>query len=365
MHMKNFKKYINILLIFLIIGASGCAGRSYKPDIGQSGRLRIDNRKYSDILEIVKENRLSWQWDAFNNVITVKNPKFKAKLYPGSSLVLCGKQIHDLGDPVVESNGKIMVPNVFSGLIQGKTVIIEEEKVKTADFSIRTVVIDAGHGGKDPGALGPGDIKEKDIVLDIAKRLAVQLREEKINVVMTRDTDIFHSLEKRSEIANNAKADFFVSIHANAAEARSANGFEAFYLSNDYDDHGKAVQMRENAAIKYEENAEYVKSKDLNATLWDMIFCENRIESIEMANSISSSLQKRLELRTRYIRGANFYVLKGAYMPAVLLEVGYLSNATEAKRLNNPYYRQMLAEAIAAGIIDYKKAFELNEGFSL
>jgi N-acetylmuramoyl-L-alanine amidase len=135
-------------------------------------------------------------------------------------------------------------------------------------------------------------------------------------------------------------------------------------LSTEHDDFSKAVQIRENAVLSFEDSTAFAASEGLNATLWDMMLSENRIESIEMANTIARGLNNILKLKTRHVSGAMFYVLKGARMPAVLLEVGYLSNPTEATHLNNGYYRQMLAEAIASGIISYKQEFELNNGFS-
>jgi N-acetylmuramoyl-L-alanine amidase len=349
------KRQIIFFLIFLLT-LSGCAG-------SQKG-VRLNKNDYRSLAQVCAVNGLTWEWDGFSNIITVKNLKVSAKLYPGSALVLYDNQVCDLKSPVIVSQGMIMVPLSFSRLFSGKIEPYAQTKTKPGNFSIRKVAIDAGHGDKDPGAIGANGIREKNIVLDIALRLKDALVAEGLEVVLTRDSDIFQPLEKRPEIANQAKADFFISIHANAAEAKSANGFEAYYLSTTYDDFSKAVQIRENAVIKYEENADYDKSNDLNATLWNMILSENRIESIEMANSIATELKRSLKLRTRYVRGAKFLVLKGAQMPAVLLEVGYVTNPEEGARLNNPYYRQMLAESIAQGVVNYKKIFELSEGFS-
>ncbi|MFH1062786.1 MAG: N-acetylmuramoyl-L-alanine amidase [Candidatus Omnitrophota bacterium] len=352
-----FKKKIEIiLLVVLFCVLSGCAG-------SQKG-LRLNKDKYRSIAQVCADINLTWDWDGFSNIITVKNLKVSAKLYPGSSLVLYDNQVCDLKSPVIIDQGIIKVPASFARLFAGKVVPYRETKAKPSNFSIRKIVIDPGHGSQDPGAIGTKGIQEKDIVLDIALRLKKELVADGMEVVLTRQTDVFHALEKRAEIANQAKADFFISIHANAAEAKSANGFEAYFLSTAYDDFSKAVQIRENAVIKYEENADYNKADDLNATLWDMILSENRIESIEMANSIAEELRKSLKLRTRFVKGAKFLVLKGTRMPAVLLEAGYLSNPEEGAKLNNPYYRQMLAESIAQGIISYKKMFELSDGFS-
>ncbi len=351
------KKYI-IFFLMLVFCLSGCSGSRGKHSI------KIDRSRYTLLSDFCEKQGFNWEWDGFSQIITVKNFKVTAKLYPGSDLVLYDNQVCDLKSPIIVHQGMIMVPKSFDSLFSGKTLSYAEVKPKAGSFSIRRIVIDAGHGDHDPGAIGYKGIQEKDIVLDIAKRLKKVLVAEGIEVLLTRDTDIFLPLKKRSDIANKAKADFFISIHANAAEARSAYGFEAYFLSTAYDDFSKAVQIRENAVIKYEENADYKKSNDLNATLWDMILSENRIESIEMANAIAGQLKKSLKLRIRYVKGAKFYVLKGAQMPAVLLEVGYLTNSEEGARLNNPYYRQMLAESIAEGINRYRKIFELSDGFS-
>ncbi|MBU1043455.1 MAG: N-acetylmuramoyl-L-alanine amidase [Candidatus Omnitrophica bacterium] len=357
MLIKNKYIYIlSLIIVFAIISLSGCAG-------SQKG-LRTSRAKYRSIAQVCADNNLLWEWDGFSQIITVKNLKVTAKLYPGSRLVLYDNQVSDLNSPVIVQQGMIMVPESFAALFSGKTLHYKELKPQSGSFSIRKIVIDAGHGDQDPGAIGFKGIQEKEIVLDIAKRLKNELVANGIEVVLTRQTDLFQPLERRYEIANQAKADFFISIHANAAEAKSAYGFEAYFLSTTYDDFSKAVQIRENAVIKFEENADYNKSSDLNATLWDMILSENRIESIEMANSIAEQLEKSLKLRIRFVKGAKFLVLKGAQMPAVLLEVGYLTNPEEGAKLNNPYYRQMLAESIAQGILEYKKIFELSDGFS-
>lgn len=362
---KNRNLYIIcLIIIFAFTGLGGCARSGAVKKSSTKGAIKLDRHKYELLANVCAKHNLNWEWDGFSNIITVKNLKVSAKLYPGSSLVLYDNQVSNLKNPVIIHQGMIMVPQSFSGLFTGKIDPYAETKLKPLNFSIRKIVIDAGHGEQDPGAIGVNGIYEKNIVLDIALRLKNELTADGMEVVLTRQTDIFQPLEKRTEIANKAKADFFISIHANAAEAKSANGFEAYFLSTTYDDFSKAVQIRENAVIKYEENADYNKTDDLNVTLWDMILSENRIESIEMANLIAAQLKKSLKLRTRYVKGAKFLVLKGAQMPAVLLEVGYITNPDEGARLNNPYYRQMLAESIAQGIIEYKKMFELSDGFS-
>lgn len=361
------KQYNNFLLLIIALSIcslalSGCSSTGSVSRSGKVGYIRLDRKQYVSLKVVCKQYDLTWGWDGFSKIITVKNLKSNAKLMPGSGLILFNNEVFDLKAQIRIYKGQVMVPESFLRLFTKEKLPVQLKR--KSSFSIRKIVIDAGHGGKDPGAVGKKGIQEKHIVLDIALRLKKELIKHGIEVVLTRETDIFHELRKRTSIANKEKADFFISVHANAANASSVHGFEAFYLSTSYDDFSKAVQIRENAVIKFEEEADYKKSSDLNVTLWDMILSENRIESIEMANSISDELKKTLKLNTRYIRGARFHVLKGANMPAVLLEMGYLTNTNEAVQLNNPYYRQMLAEAVAAGIIRYKKLFELSDGFS-
>ncbi len=349
-----------ILTIHFIVAFSGCVGAPPRSGGG------VSSAGYVELSSLASRNGLTWQWDGFSSFLRVRDVDDDVKLYPGSRIVLHNQRKVDLGAPVKIRDGKVMVPANFAALFGAakKLPPFPQKPSRETFVTISRVVIDAGHGGKDPGAVGAGGIQEKDIVLDVALRLKRQLEAAGITVILTRSRDEFLTLGQRSDIANRNQADFFISVHANAAHNRFAHGFEAFYLSTEHDDFAKAVQIRENAAVRYEDSADYEFSNNLNATLWDMILTENRIESIEMANSVSFELSRMLNLKTRYIRGANFYVLKGAKMPAVLLEIGYVSNAREGARLNNPHYRQMLSEAIASGILRYKGQVEKTNGFT-
>ncbi len=225
-------------------------------------------------------------------------------------------------------------------------------------YAMRTVVIDPGHGGKDPGTMSIRGIKEKNIVLNIAKRLKTYLYDEGINAVLTRDSDRFISLWRRAQIANERQADFFISVHVNAARHKYVNGVEVFYLSDAVDDFARAMQLSENAALQYE------NSSAVAVTLWNMLCAENRAESIELAESISQSICKTLHTKNRGIKAAKFYVLKGAQMPAVLIEVGFLSNSEEGTKLKDKDYQDNLAKAIADGILSYKQRYERTDGFT-
>jgi len=220
------------------------------------------------------------------------------------------------------------------------------------------VVLDAGHGGKDPGAVGRKGLREKDVNLDMAFRVKKELERCGLQVTLTRLDDTFIPLAERPRIANDRGADIFVSLHANANHARWIEGFEAYYLTDDVDDDARALAEVENMPAEVEPNLFKKQVLSLKAMLWDLIFTENRKESIELADGISQAVARRLGMRLLGIKGAPFAVLRGARMPAVLIEVGYLSNRDGERKLREPSYRQQMAEAIAEGIMDFKRYAE-------
>ena len=256
-----------------------------------------------------------------------------------------------------------VLPNAF--IKKYKKEVATKKLKAICPYIIGKIVIDPGHGGKDPGALGWG-AREKDITLDISKRLKRHLEKNCIKAKLTRSIDHFISLWRRADIANKENADFFVSIHANAARAKSAKGFEVFYLSEAVDDNARAIAAAENAALKYEDSSfgNTKPSTNLEATLWDITNSENRVESIELAKYITRSAQRSLSTKDRGVKAARFYVLKGARMPSVLIEVGFISNSQEATKLKSPTYRELVAKSIAEGISNYKREYEKTEGFT-
>jgi N-acetylmuramoyl-L-alanine amidase len=222
-------------------------------------------------------------------------------------------------------------------------------------------VIDAGHGGEDPGAIGRSGLREKDVTLDIAKRLSKLLKAEGIEVITTRSTDRFVPLSSRVEVANRSKADLFLSIHANANRVKSLNGFEVYYVSSSTDDSKRALIAAQDAPLDLDSSCFADSSLNLKAILWDMIYTNSRAESIELARSICKTIDRNSDTRILGIKGARFYVLKGVRIPAVLIEVGFLSNAGEERMLKNSYSRQKIAENIVEGINDYAQELVLTE----
>ncbi|TRZ95438.1 N-acetylmuramoyl-L-alanine amidase [bacterium] len=277
----------------------------------------------------------------------------------GDSLVLVDSKPQYLKHPVDLYQGMIVVPLKFKEQVLDVLFSVKPTTagLRKAPLNLKKIVIDPGHGGYDPGAVGKSGLREKDINLDIAKRLSNLFRSEGVEVVMVRSTDMFVPLSSRVEIANRAKADLFLSIHTNANRVRGLNGFEVYYISSTADNSRRAVQSAQNAALDFDSSCFASNSLDLKATLWDMVYTYDRAESIRLARSICQNMERGLEVKILGIKGAGFYVLKGARMPAVLVEVGFLSNSSEERMLRNSYYRQKIAEGIFEGVRSYSQEF--------
>jgi N-acetylmuramoyl-L-alanine amidase len=208
------------------------------------------------------------------------------------------------------------------------------------------VVIDPGHGGDDTGALGPSGLAEKDVTLDVAKRLKARIQSElDSEVILTRDTDRTLALDDRTAIANHNHADLFVSIHANASRRGNARGAETYFLSYQAtDDESRAVAAIENNTLGLEEGVQ--KNGNLEMILWDLAQSAFLKESSSLAEMIQENLNDVLDIANRGIKQAPFRVLMGATMPAVLIEVAFITSPEEERRLKDPAFKDKLAGAI-------------------
>ncbi|MDR0454019.1 MAG: N-acetylmuramoyl-L-alanine amidase [Deferribacteraceae bacterium] len=217
-------------------------------------------------------------------------------------------------------------------------------------LKIRNIVIDPGHGGKDPGCTYFGQ-KEKDIALDISKTLRDLLKRShpNITVYLTRETDIFIPLEERTAIANKYKADIFISVHVNAARNTVAQGVETYVLNVTNDKAALEVAAFENQATTK-------AMSDLQGILKDIMTNSKLEESLRLASSTQNNMVSTLKLSKKEnmgVKQAPFYVLVGAKMPAILVEAGFLSNSSDAKKLAAPAYRQEMAKGIHKGLAEY------------
>lgn len=229
---------------------------------------------------------------------------------------------------------------------------------------MRTIVIDAGHGGKDPGTHGAIS-KEKDVVLVVAKKLGGYINEylPDVKVIYTRSKDEFIELEERAEIANKRDADVFISIHANAVSRSSIYGTETYVMGLDKSEGNFNIAKRENSVILYEENAEEryegfdpnSPESEILLSLTQSAYIEN---SLYLASKVEEQFGQRAGRNSRGVRQAPFWVLWRTTMPSILVEIGYLTNPKEEKELNDGTVQANIASGIFRAFRDYKNEIE-------
>ncbi len=233
---------------------------------------------------------------------------------------------------------------------------------KPTHNKIDVVVIDPGHGGKDPGAISKRGTKEKDIVLSIARKVAKKLRKKGFKVILTRNKDVFITLGQRARIANKSKCDLFVSIHANYSKGKRAHGVETYFLSEARTKWERSVAAFENSVIKYELKEKVDEKNILKWILGDMAQNEFLRESQDLAAFVQESIVKKTGCLDRGVKQAGFYVLRGVYAPSILIETGFITNPKEEKKLRSKKYQNRLADGIVSGILKYKNYYERKYG---
>ncbi len=241
----------------------------------------------------------------------------------------------------------------------------ESSLVIGPDDKIDVIVIDAGHGGRDYGAIGHAGTREKDVVLSIAKELAKLIRKDKqFKVIMTRDRDKTVTLEQRAEIANGAAADLFISIHANSSVKKRVRGWNVFFLAEAKNDSARAVEQLENSAFlkegregAAEADEDYFEDPILGI-LNDMLMTEFQAESHDFALMCDREMRRHLDIPARGVDQAGFYVLNKVFTPSVLVESGFISNKIEEKLLKNRKYQKKVAEAIYKAIKRFRAKYE-------
>ena len=250
---------------------------------------------------------------------------------------------------------------------------------KFNEKTITTIIIDAGHGGKDPGSIGINKLKEKDIVLSFSLELKEELKKvlPNVDIFLTRDKDIYPTLQERYKIANSSakinleksKNALFISVHANASLSPNAKGFEAYFITaQESSEYARAVSILENSALvkfdkvdasKYEENASQLTHNY-------MLVEQHQKESRMLAQSIVDEVYKvsGVSKRNKPVQNALFYVLKGSLMPSTLIEIGFITNEEDAKFMNTKETRIKMVKATATGIKKFIKEFEESKGFT-
>jgi len=280
---------------------------------------------------------------------------------------MVGYKIFHLFDPfriVIDVQGEETMPGEAASAEKPPEKKVKKEEMqkelslaKQLGLRVRRIIIDAGHGGKDPGAVGRKGMKEKDIVLKLARILAEKVRDNlDCQPVLTRGTDVFLPLEKRTAMANIEKADLFISLHVNAHRYTNVQGLETYFLNIALDEDSMNLAARENATSTK-------NISDLQVILNGLMLNTKIHESSRLAEFVHRGLMSEVsggykQVKNRGVRQAPFYVLIGAEMPAVLVEIGYITNPVECTRLGSDAYLTRVASGIAAGIGHYMKDME-------
>lgn len=329
----------------------------------------IDGQEYFQVYELNKALKAQIRDDVIDHKLKMNIYREEVICLLESSYLQFQGRLYNCRKPIRIFNGKYYLPVEFLldllPLLYPDRIQIRDGKLLVevpADNYIRKIVIDPGHGGKDPGAIGySGKNYEKDIVLKIARKVKKLLEEElEVEIVLTRDKDEFVSLQERTQLANSVKADLFLSLHCNAHANKKARGIEVYYLSTAKTDEARAVEALENSVVyDYEGGHEAVKRyDDLAFILADMAQSEHLEESYQQAFRLQRYLVHETEAQDRGVKQANFYVLRGAFMPAVLLEMGYLTNPDEEKKIIQDKYQDKLASAITMAVKEFKIKYD-------
>ena len=364
-----------LIVIFICINFSLLFASEYSISYVNSSRkdhllvVKLDNKNYFNIYdwERIFDGKVNVDANLQRIILTIFEKKCIFFFY--SKWVKFGNRNYNLHDKIKIENKNFYIPEYFIQLcnekffsefitLENKNIVLNLSTMKK--FLIRKIVLDPGHGGKDPGAVGRTlKLKEKDVVLKIAKEVEKLLKKNlNVEVLLTRETDKFVSLRGRTDFANNHQADLFISIHCNAAYSRKANGSEVYYLSPAKSDEARAVEALENDVIKFEEPDAIKRYTDLDFILYDMKQSEHLRESIELANMTQKLLVNNLGTKNKGVKFANFYVLRGAFMPAILLEIAFLSNKFEEKKLNSKSFQKKAAKAVYESIKQFKEKYD-------
>ena len=337
------KLKISVLIFILAFIVNGCA--SSKP-----ANTTAYHEKF--LKKLCEHYGISLQWDHISQLITLTYEGKETKILVGSPMAIVNGDAITLSGPVVMIESSIVVPADFI------VKVVEPMRVKSTapaypSLAIREVIIDPGHGGKDPGAVGVSGAQEKDIVLDIAKRLKKILENRGLRVIMTRETDVFISLQERTEIASRSKADLFISIHANSSLVQTVYGIEVFSLKGLSSLEQNEAQREMNHQILFKSLTMKRHNENLEKILADMLYSYKQAESHELADHAAEKISRFVKTKNRGMKYARFYVLRNTLIPAVLVEVGFLSNTREERLLANGLYRQKVADGLAKSILEY------------
>ena len=324
--------------IGLLLFVSGCATVARGTGPGQETTLESLCGKYA----------VACVWDGVTQTITMERKGQRIQALVGSSIVMVGGTKLALSAPLKRRQGVVIVPPDFERLVfPPEGLASEGEK---AFHGLVKVVVDAGHGGKDPGAIGFGGLKEKDVNLDIAARIARDLRDAGIDVVMTRDSDAFITLPDRTSVASRPGIDLFVSVHSNATKSRRVQGYDVYAsapLNSGDKSELQRVQNEKKLCAQLKMRQDLPELKDI---VIDMCYAQKLKITPYLADAVTHGLSQELHQGEHSSKSARYFVLRNTLIPAILIEVGFITNPHEAMQLKDGSYRQKIADAVTKGL---------------
>jgi N-acetylmuramoyl-L-alanine amidase len=335
-----------LIYFLMILTLHGCGGR---PVVLPTMPMEIP------LQDVCDRYHVTWQWDGVTQVVMMEYRGNISRALVGSSIVLIGKHPIILSAPLRREHSTIYVPEDFEAKVLAPFgVPIRGLGQVESSSRVHVIVIDAGHGGKDRGTMALSGMDEKEIVLDVAKRLRALLEGAGIKVIMTRDTDDFISLPERTIIAARSGGDLFVSVHVNSNPDHAVNGLLVYYFDSIDRRDRNEEQRKENERI-FLKSLSADGSQTMQAIVTDMMDTYKSAQSQKLAKLIirEARFEPGVKVRGDGIRICHFFVVRNTLIPAVLVETGFLSNHQEHSKLISPLYRQKMAEIIARGILDY------------
>jgi N-acetylmuramoyl-L-alanine amidase len=326
----------------------------------------IEGGRYVSSIDLLSALGLEGEWHPREGALDARVGRMALRLRAGSRSIEYGNRKLRLARAPVRAGSVLLVPEEFIGPLRAAFI---ENAPPTSDAlpegtALRTVIIDPGHGGDDLGAESPGGLLEKDVALAVGLRLAGKLRTRLgCRVVLTRETDRAVSLPERSALATREEGDLFISIHANASPAPSARGYETFILSETASDaEAGRLAALENAAGP--EGSGAVPTSFLQDTLQGLMQAESMEESARFAALVQSKLGGVTASKNRGVKQAPFWVLAGVEMPAVLVELGFMTNGVESRRLADPGEQGRIADALAEAVVNFRRELDLRRGIA-
>lgn len=369
------KPWARIFVLLIILSSLSLYAESTAP------LITVDQNSYVSLHEFKNSLPFSTSYD----IITGRGRLFfrnhSAVYMIGASVFIVDGKLHVAGRPVMRKNGLVLLPldmvttisrtvHSMEARDKGNRVVFVPVKnqagtvttrVKPGHEPITFFVIDPGHGGKDPGAIGKGKMREKDLTLELAKRLASELKRTfpGKKIYLTRNRDRFITLLKRTEIANRHlkrnQNGVFISIHGNASISSRISGFETYYLSqNPSNEAARKTAALENNVIVLEDHKGKGKYNQVEYIEAMMITTQIQKESSQLAEDIQKGLDRTISrFKSRGVRRADFYVLRGVLMPAVLVEVGFVTNSKESRYLRTRAHQQRIVRGIVQGLKNF------------